>query len=638
MRKPSSAWGCVLVALTSLGVYWRTAYPVITWWDSASYSLAAKTMAVVGPPGSLILTLVGWPIAQIAPDTEVAYGLNLFAGVLASLAIVLVYAVSLRILTMLGSDTGLAPQLGAGVGALALAFSLTTWDYAVQFTPYILTTVCTGLIVWRMLCWWEAADRPDAWKHFAALGLLIGLDFSVHRTNALLVLSVLAWVLVRNAKALRDWRVWAAGASTMLAALLLQLLLIPIARYTHSPLNWNDTSSLQMLWSFISLDRLGGGFLVDVWPRNAPFWSAQVGDVWRTFAQNFFHWNGASGILSVGAALMGVTGIVAMWRRDKRFGAAFVLLLVLHAAMTVWYFNIPESYFRSLNRHYLPLCITFGIAVAVGASTVVSGGIDVLRASASMPRRAIGAAGILVVLLLPATQLMDNWRARDASARHFAADYARNALSELPPSAIYFTVGDNDTFPILYLQAVEGIRRDVQLVNLSLLVDPAYAQRLVHMDSTLPIPTTRTLRDAAKPDWTDSTLADVVRLNANRRPITFAITARGNLGAFTPFARLEGLYYRAMQKSNVPFPVDSLRANLFRHEYRGFSDVSTVLDDASQRMASAYYSAFDVLLTADSAARSAMCRRDRAEIVRLLPPDRFNPGPGWRENLEKKCS
>ncbi|MEP6781521.1 MAG: DUF2723 domain-containing protein [Gemmatimonadaceae bacterium] len=641
MQKYVRSWSYALVGLSSFAVYWTSAYPTINWWDSSSYSLASSKLAVVGPPGSLVLTLLGWPLTQLFSNSSLAHALNVFAGVLASLSMMLVYAVSLRVLKLLNSDIGIAAQLGAAFGTLALAFSTTLWDYSIQFTPYILTTVFTGMVLWRMLRWWEDAEQLGSWKHFAWLGLLIGVDFSVHRTNALLAPSVLVWVVVRDAKTLLNWRVWVSGASTMIAAFLLQMLLIPMSGSAHSLLNWNDTSTFKSLWSFISLKQYGGGFLVSFWPRNAPFWSSQVGDVAKTFAENFLHWSGPSRILGVGATLVGLCGMAVMWRRDKRFGFAFTMLLFLQAAMTILYFNIPAHFFRSLNRHYLPICITFGIAIAIGAAVIADSAAVVLGSwnsvAPKVTKRMLAVVGALLVISLPVIQLVDNWKSRDASSRYFAFDYANNSLSELPPNAIYFTAGDNDTYPILYLQDVQGIRRDVTLVNLSLLVDPTYAKRLVREDSTLPIPTTRTLHDAAKPDWTDSTLADVVRLNAGRRPITFAITSAGSIGGFKRFTRLDGLHYRVMPQAGTPIVLDSLRANLFRLEYRGLADSTVFLDNDTRRLAVAYVLAFDALLEADSKAASNNCVKDRAKLMQLIAPQRVDTSAAYAKQLASQC-
>src|SRR3954465_11825595 len=78
-------------------VYWRTAYPSIDWWDSSSYSLAAATLGITSAPGSLLLTLLGYPIARIAPATSIAHVLNLFAGVIAALTATIVFFNALRL-------------------------------------------------------------------------------------------------------------------------------------------------------------------------------------------------------------------------------------------------------------------------------------------------------------------------------------------------------------------------------------------------------------------------------------------------------------------------------------------------------------------------------------------------------------
>src|SRR6185437_5635030 len=211
----------------------RTAYPTVTWWDSSSYSLGAATLGIESPPGSLLLTLLGWPVAHLPLGASPAHRLNLFAGLLAAVTVALVCAVALRLLGMSGRSINASAgrAIGAGLGALTLAFGPTLWEHAIKFTPYVLTTVFTGLILWTLVRWWASADDPDAWRWIALLGLLVGLDFSVHRTNALLVPGALAWILMRRPRTLTSPRAVFAGAGALVAGLSLQLLLIPIA--TH---------------------------------------------------------------------------------------------------------------------------------------------------------------------------------------------------------------------------------------------------------------------------------------------------------------------------------------------------------------------------------------------------------------------
>lgn len=54
-------------------------------------------------------------------------------------------------------------------------------------------------------------------------------------------------------------------------------------------------------------------------------------------------------------------------------------------------------------------------------------------------------------------------------------DLAKNYLNSCEPNAILFTHGDNDTYPLLYVQAYENFRKDVFVVNMSLLNSVSYA-------------------------------------------------------------------------------------------------------------------------------------------------------------------
>ena len=79
-------------------------------------------------------------------------------------------------------------------------------------------------------------------------------------------------------------------------------------------------------------------------------------------------------------------------------------------------------------------------------------------------------AGLATALCLIAPILMakDGWDDHDRSGRFTARDIAKNYLDSCEEDAILFTNGDNDTFPLWYLQEVEGYRTDVRIVNLTL--------------------------------------------------------------------------------------------------------------------------------------------------------------------------
>ena len=641
-RRPISAHPRSVVSLAALfvvaiaaGVFWRTAYPTITWWDSSQMSMAATTLSITSsPPNSLLLTLVGWPVSHLPLGMSPAHNLNLLAGLFAALTAGLVLATAARLLRAPEPHVAVA----AALGALAFAFNATMWSYATRFTPYMLTALFTALMLWTLVRWSEDADAPRAWRHLAIFTLLLGLDFSVHRTNALLVPGALAWILCRHPRTFAQAKAWAGAWGGLFAGLALHLLVIPISASRDAPLNWPDPSNVARFWDYVMLKSRGAGLLLAPFPRKSPVWSVQAADLAHVLRTDFANVSSSVGWLAVLPALAAVVGLAHLWRRDRRIAAGFTALLLLQAAMTVLFFNIPANYFRTFDRHYLPVAVTIGVLCAIGLGAIAASAVRIARAR-MRPR--LASAGVLALAaVVPLEQLVANWRAQDASRQYFARDYAENVLRSLPNDAIYFTVGDNDTFPVLYLQTAEHLRPDVTVVNLSVASSVEFGDRIARRHPEFPMSTSHEQR-AALPasELMHATLADIYRTNRGRRPLTFAISGtRSAMDSLSRYGRLDGLYWRVVSGEHPPPDTSALITGLTRNVYRGYGDPSVRIDDVSRTMGFLYHEAFRALQDAlVNSGDLAHCRELTSTFLVSVPPHRIDFPDAQATEERERC-
>jgi hypothetical protein len=101
------------------------------------------------------------------------------------------------------------------------------------------------------------------------------------------------------------------------------------------------------------------------------------------------------------------------------------------------------------------------------------------------------AAGITTVacLSVPTILAAQNWNDHDRSNRYLTREIAKAYLNSCAPNAILFANGDNDTFPLWYLQEVEGYRTDVRICNLSLMGTDWYIDQMKRQAyDGLPVP------------------------------------------------------------------------------------------------------------------------------------------------------
>lgn len=162
--------------------------------------------------------------------------------------------------------------------------------------------------------------------------------------------------------------------------------------------------------------------------------------------------------------VLGLIGLFWQARRNGRDSAVVGLLFFFTGLAIVLYLNQTPLQPRERDYAYAGSFYAFAIWIGMG----VMGLSDLLRKRLH-PRVAVPVATAFAFIAAPILLSVQNWDDHDRSDRLMARDMARNYLESCAPNAILFTYIDNDTFPLWYLQEVEGVRTDVRVVNLSLL-------------------------------------------------------------------------------------------------------------------------------------------------------------------------
>lgn len=185
--------------------------------------------------------------------------------------------------------------------------------------------------------------------------------------------------------------------------------------------------------------------------------------------------------------LLGLLGFVFMMERDYKWGLVVFLLWLMTGIAIIAFLNQGPLEPRERDYAFAGSFYAFAIMIGLGVTALYY----YLR-KVFEKQKMVGAIGVTVVMLfaVPGIMAKENWDDHDRSGRYTARDMAKNYLDACAPDAILFSMGDNDTFPLWYVQEVEGYRTDVRVVNLSYLGIDWYIeqmQRKVYKSERLPL-------------------------------------------------------------------------------------------------------------------------------------------------------
>ena len=177
------------------------------------------------------------------------------------------------------------------------------------------------------------------------------------------------------------------------------------------------------------------------------------------------------------AFILGLVGMVYHFYRDEKEAFSMMTLFFLTGLAVIIYLNQDNPQPRERDYSYVGSFLAFSVWIGVGAAAIVENIIKNVKAKSLGYRLSI-AVILLQVVLIPFTMIRANYHEHDRSGNYVAWDMSYNMLQSCEPYGIIFTNGDNDTFPLWYLQEVEGVRKDVTVANLSLLNTPWYIRQL----------------------------------------------------------------------------------------------------------------------------------------------------------------
>lgn len=654
-------WMAVLVGVATLGVYWITLSPGVSFWDAGEFIAASHSLGIPHPPGTPLYVLMGRFFSILLNGVlgvaSVAQAVNLLSAIPAAISASVLYLCVVRVGNKIWNDgdqgTLCFPSIVAGVtAALFASFANTNWINAIESEVYAVSGMWAVVAAWLALLW--ADSEPKDERLLVLIAYLLSLNIAVHLATYLAALAILPFAfqyekrlaipisfLVVLAMA-KDLQFFLAIVTLLTPATLQLALLSPEYTRQHrstlllahvlatgvalwailglepSTLRWVLTfgaplAAFALPWIALKPPKelrnplLDLGFLLTIVTllgfsvhlympiRSAlnPAINEAQPDTWKNFwdvilrqqyrpvsvferqaewAFQFDHmfWRYVREQWSPSFLwwAIGLPGLLLHYRKHRRTFVLFGMLFLWTSLMLVIKMNFTDHEVRERDYFFSPGYFYYGVWMGLGLGWACW---LVIRGASSGLRPVLGGLAAALCLVLAVYPIRAGWETHDRRGNWIAHDYAHNMLAALDPNAVIFTNGDNDTFPLWYLQEVHGFRKDVRIVNLSLLNTPWYGEQLRDEEPKVPMTMTteqiyelRPIRDSSTGQimWVKDMLAnDIVRavvsgqatnVSDTERPVYFAVTVADNMG-FDPYLNLEGLVYRFHPDSTISY-------------------------------------------------------------------------------------
>jgi len=367
----------------------------------------------------------------------------------------------------------------------------------------------------------------------------------------------------------------------------------------NPPINEGNPSNLKDFWSVIGREQYGSNY--GIFPRMV--WSLVTEKTSLSSATDFienikfyfkynvpfytkyFGWQFGNNLLTLGFFVIGIIGAVKHYLSEKKSFYLWLAVFLITGPILNTYMNFKLGYTQFLGEFpdqalhevrerdyfFIVSFAFFGVWAGLGLAAIVNKirlafNVDSSRPKLSRPVFIALGAVVFLVALIP---LKVNYAKADRSGNFIPSNYARNIMNSLEPGGIVFTNGDNDTFPLWYIQEVEKVRQDCRVVNLSLLNTTWYIKQMRDMEPKVPISYSDKAIDKmvprylSKDEWfkfgeiditypkgsifyvKDIILLDILRTNKWKKPLYFTTTVpTSNRSGLDPYQTMVGAVYR----------------------------------------------------------------------------------------------
>lgn len=156
--------------------------------------------------------------------------------------------------------------------------------------------------------------------------------------------------------------------------------------------------------------------------------------------------------------ILGIIGLGYQYIKNRKDFLVVMLLFVLTGIAIVIYLNQTPLQPRERDYAYAGSFYAFTIWIGLAVLAVHNALKKLLNSKVS------AVAATTVCMATPVLMGAQNWDDHDRSGRYMARDFAYNYVNSCAENAMLITKGDNDTFPIWYIQDVEGVRTDVRVL------------------------------------------------------------------------------------------------------------------------------------------------------------------------------